>query len=97
MIATRTLHGCTRRTIEAYCRGTLMEKIHKAECNARYGTKCCHRDCFPRVLPFLYGGGELLLACGGAAGAQRSDWLAAVRSRNDVCGHPRFYALHCLD
>src|ERR1700722_4673747 len=97
MIATRTLNGCTHRTIETHVRDTLMKKIFKAEGNAGYGTKCCHRDCFAGVLSFLYGSSELLLASGGAAGAQRSDWLAAFRSGYDVCGDHRLYALHGLD
>src|SRR5580698_1762470 len=78
--------------------GTLGRKFPQTNnLNAGYGAKHCHRNCLPDVLPVLYGGGELLLATGGAASTQRSNWLAALRPGYDLCGHPRLYALHGLD
>src|ERR1700730_15208274 len=77
---------------------TLVKKIFAlAKRDAGYSRRRFYCDCWLGVRPVIHGGGQLLLAGGEETGAQRSDWLAALRPGYDLCGDRRIHALHGLD
>ena len=54
--------------LELDLHGIHLGKFFQADRNAGYGPKYRHRHCFPGMLSFLHGGGELLLAARSSAG-----------------------------
>ena len=70
--------------------------LGRAQCWIR--TKCFYCDCWRGAAPCrLWQPVNYYWPPEQRRAAQRSDWLAALGSGHDLCGHRRFYALHGLD